>query len=200
MTVKIPKYCLVKFIVIIIALSSLGCPPKRTSLLVNSKTDYDNADAIMYNEKYYAIKNIYPLNDINNRITDKDISSVKLALTSGEKIGCDSITFTDSSVLLFNKNENKNVQLSQVEKVILYERIPFNERRDGFLVQLIPWTLIGAVPLSDNKFSIERTGAFALVGVGLGSLFLFDKQRVKETVLNIYNQDKDYKIEILEYN
>lgn len=194
------KYCIVKFLIIIISLSNLGCPPKRTSLLVNRKIDYDNADAIMYNEKFYVIENIYSIDHINKRILDKDISSAKIKLTSGKEIACDSIAFTVNSVLLFNKNENKNIQLSQVEKIILYESIPFNERRDGFITQLVPWTLMGALPLSNDKFSIQRTGAFALVGVGFGSLFLFDKQRVKETVLNIYNQDKKYKIEILEFN
>ncbi len=100
---------------------------------------------------------------------------------------------TADSVFCFGKKRSGAVALDEIEKVVIYERIPAREKRQQFLVQAIMWPMmaIGLQLGNGDDFHWNRVGSSAGIGVALGGIFLARDHRATEKVMFVLERSWD---------
>lgn len=186
---------IVKILLIVWGSQLFGCSPRTASILVQNNPK-PKIDHIEYNERYHTIQAIYNVAEFRDLIANENISKVKVFTLSGQEICSERITVaagTVDSVYSFSKDRTVAVALNQVEKVVLYERIPSQEKRQNFLVQALVWPVMAVgLQLGNGKdFNWSTVGNSACIGVALGSIFLARKHRETEKVLVAFKLSLD---------
>ncbi len=184
-----------KILLIVWGSQLCGCSPRTASILVqnNAKPEIDH---IEYNGRYHSIQAIYSVAEFREVIANERISKVKVFTLSGQEICSERIAIaiaTVDSVYSFSKDGTVAVPLNQVEKVVLYERIPSQEKRQDFLVQALVWPIMAVgLQLGNGKdFNWSTVGNSAGIGVALGSIFLARNHRKTEKVLVAFELSLD---------
>jgi hypothetical protein len=180
------------FLMLISCLAMSGCPPPRASLLIRDdhgpyKTS--SVRSMTYGDAYYSVQTVYSIDELNARLADDKISSIEMILSDDTEIRGDSVSIVDGSALLIAEERMRGEYgLSRINRLVLYETIPFSERRDRFLTPFILMTLISAVgAVSTDDYSDIWIGP--LIGAGLGIPQFLVKSRTTERIFNFYDPE-----------
>lgn len=181
-----------RFVIISLLLSlcfSVGCPPPNVSLLVKDDDDPIKVKALVYDNDYYRVNETYTIEQLNKRLSDVELSQIRLIISDYRKITGDVVEIRDDIAYVYSDDHIKHeIQMMQINRFILYKEIPTLERTEMFLTPVLFCTVLGTVRALNTKESSDVL-AGALIGIGLGMPTLFNKHRETEKILNLYNEN-----------
>lgn len=144
----------------------------------------------MSDEGYFSIEQAYSIDQLEDRLTDANISRVRLVLADDRKITGDAVRIRDGVAHLYSDDRvGHEVQMMKINKLILYKEIPAADRRTDFFIPFLFFAGIGvgrAINNEDPRDALWGT----LIGIGISMPKLLKKHREDEMILNLLNGQK----------
>ena len=187
-----------RFLTVMLLLSVcfyVGCPPMSRSIVVEEKPEIPfDVRSFTLDDRYYRVKEIYTVEQLKDRLSGEEISSVKLLMSDDSRITGGSIEIRDSTVCLYTEDRIEHeARMEHINAFILYREKTAAEKRYAFFSPILLFATGGAIRALHTEEASDILFC-ALIGVGLGIPTLFDKQKKTEVILNLkYKEELDLK-------
>lgn len=178
------KYCYIaSLMIILISISGCSLPPISVLYLTDSK--YDDFMVSIDNSTYF-LEAEYDLSSFCTRISDSLITYFEIERIDDETFVYDKVLYSDSSFIGYTENIIDTIRISEIYSMELSRATTSEEKSYGW-AQVIVWSCSGFISDINSKkegeaLSYKGTLIGLGIGLGIGSLFFFDKNQVYETI------------------